>query len=124
MPSLTENHSSRQVMKKNDASVAKEMLIAAILGLPSPRVCPPRNRGLCQGEHLALGTGISSNTITNPVQAAFLDAFKADLARAVAFGETNKADGLPTYGRNVAAAGGEFRYRAPRSKGDLSLPSR
>ena len=111
-------------MKKNDASVAKEMLIAAILwlafatGLRAQEIVV-----FAKGDSLALGPGISSNTITNPVKAAFLDAFKADLGHALAFGETNKLTDFPTYGRNVEGAGGEFRYRASFKGGFVVAPA-
>jgi len=100
-------------MKMNRTSVATELLIAAALclafatGLRAQEIVV-----FAKGDSLALGPGVSSNTITNPAKAAFLDAVKADWGRAVAFGETNKLTDFPTYGRNVAGAGGEIDFRA------------
>jgi len=94
-------------------SAVKELLIAALISLAFATGLRAQEIVVfAKGDSLALGPGISSATITTPVKAAFLDAFKADLARAAAFGETNKLTDFPTYGRNVPGAAGEFRFRA------------
>jgi hypothetical protein len=100
-------------MKKSLQLALQPSVIAAILwvafgtGLFAQEVVV-----FAKGDSLALGSGISGNTVTNPVKASFLGAFKADLAHPSAFKEPAKLTDLPDYGRKVPGAGGEIRYHA------------
>jgi hypothetical protein len=109
-------------MKKNCTSVVRDLLIAVIIsfafvtGLRAQEIVV-----FAKGDSLALGPATSSSTITNPVKAAFLNTFKADLALTSASWETNKLTDFPVYGRNVAGAGGEFRYHASFKGGFVAV---
>jgi len=91
----------------------KTLLIAAIVWLAfETGLSAQETVVFAKGDSLALGPGTSGNTVTNPVKASFLAAFKADLANPSAFVEPAKLTELPNYGRKVEGAGGEVRYHA------------
>ncbi len=63
-----------------------------------------------KGNSLVLGSTNAAIGLKDPAQAAFLAAFKADIAHPSAFAEPDKLADLPEGGRKVPGAAGEIKY--------------
>jgi hypothetical protein len=63
-----------------------------------------------RGNSLVLAPGIADTNAPDMAKASFLAAFKADLQKPAAFGETAELIDFPNHGRSVPGAGGGFRY--------------
>jgi DNA-directed RNA polymerase subunit RPC12/RpoP len=63
-----------------------------------------------KGDSLVLESGTTEAEVKDPAKAAFLDAFKADLARPLVFEGPDKLSDLPVYGRVVPGAAGEIQW--------------
>jgi DNA-directed RNA polymerase subunit RPC12/RpoP len=83
---------------------------------PSPEppkpMAGPATVVFAKGESLTLGTSTAEAEVKNPVQAEFLAAFKADLARPLPLEGPVGLTPLPGGGRTIAGAAGEIRYHA------------
>lgn len=65
-----------------------------------------------KGDSLVLESGTTEAVVKDPAQAAFLDAFKTDLARPLAFEGPDGLSALPVYGRVVPGATGEIQWHS------------
>jgi hypothetical protein len=63
-----------------------------------------------KGDSLELGTTTATPGPTDPAKAAFLAAFRADLAQPSAFDSPYSLSDLPEYGRKVPGAAGVIQY--------------
>jgi DNA-directed RNA polymerase subunit RPC12/RpoP len=85
-------------------------------GLQTVSPVPPKPIGglamvvFAKGDSLVLGTGTVEAEVKDPAQAAFLAAFKANLARPQAFEGAVGLKPLPGSGRTVPGATGEIHY--------------
>jgi len=65
-----------------------------------------------KGDSLLLESGTTEAGVKDPAKAAFLDAFKADLARPLAFEGPGELSVLPVSGRVVPGATGEIQWHS------------
>src|SRR5208337_2771050 len=89
---------------------------AASNGMQTSPPAPPKPIGglasvtFAKGDSIVLGAGPVEAGVKDPAQAAFLAAFKADLAHPLAFEGPVQLTPLSGNGRAVPGAGGEIRY--------------
>ena len=65
-----------------------------------------------KGDSLVLESGTAEAEVADPAKAAFLAAFKADLARPLAFEGPGRLSDLPRYGREVPGAAGDIQWHS------------
>ena len=63
-----------------------------------------------KGDSLVFKPGTAEVEVADPAKAAFLAAFKADLARPLAFEGPGQLSDLPRYGREVPGAAGDIQW--------------
>jgi DNA-directed RNA polymerase subunit RPC12/RpoP len=85
-------------------------------GKQTPSPAPPKpivglaSVVFAKGDSIVLGAGTAEAEVNDPAQASFLAAFKADLARPLAFEGPVKLTPLSGNGREVPGATGEIQY--------------
>ena len=102
------DRTSGQTNQIKSASEAKKMPPPA----PPEPIVGPASVVFAKGDSLAFESGSAEAEVEDPAKAAFLAAFKADLARPLAFEGPDPLSDLPQYGREVPGAAGDIQWHS------------